>query len=79
MNVKRKLNKLWPVYLGEFINPEHNTIKNDLVNYFDEYIKKIRNQEKVEKIINFTKVHITFILKVMSILENYLHLFPVQF
>ena len=40
MNVKRKLNKLWPIYLGEFINPEHNTIKNDLVNYFDEYIKK---------------------------------------
>ena len=24
MNVKRKLNKLWPTYLGEFINPEHN-------------------------------------------------------
>ena len=46
MNVKRKLNKLWPVYLGEFYNPEHNAIKNDLLNYFDEYIKKNPNSRK---------------------------------
>ena len=45
MNVKRKLNKLWPVYLGEFCNPEHNAIKNDLLNYFDEYIKKNPNSK----------------------------------
>mgnify|MGYP001156919480 FL=1 len=46
MNVKRKLNKLWPVYLGEFYNSEHNAIKNDLLNYFDEYIKKNPNSRK---------------------------------
>ena len=46
MNVQRKLSKLWPIYLGEFINPEHNSIKNDLLNYFDEYIKKNPNSRK---------------------------------
>ena len=46
MNVKRKLNKLWSISLGEFHNPERNTIKNDLLNYFDEYIKKNPNSRK---------------------------------
>ena len=40
---KNKLSKLWPVYIGEFYNPDHNTIKNDLINYFDEYMKKNPN------------------------------------
>ena len=46
MNVKKKLIKLWPTYLGEFHNPEHNIIKNDLLNYFDEYIKRKPNSRK---------------------------------
>ena len=46
MDVKKKLNKLWPVYLGEFYNSDHTAIKNDLLNYFDEYIKKNPNSRK---------------------------------
>ena len=40
MEKKNKLNRLWPTYVGEFYNPEHDKIKNDLLDYFDEYIKK---------------------------------------
>ena len=43
---KNKLHKLWPVHIGEFYNPHHNTIKNDLINYFDEYMKKNPNSRK---------------------------------
>ncbi len=34
MENKNKLNKLWPTYLGEFYNPEHKLIKEDLIKYF---------------------------------------------
>ena len=27
---KNKLSKLWPVYIGEFYNPDHNEIKNEI-------------------------------------------------
>ena len=37
---------MWPTYLGEFYNPEHNAIKNDLINYFDEYMKKNPHSSK---------------------------------
>ena len=40
MENKNKLNKLWPTYLGEFYNPEHKLIKEDLIKYFLDYMKK---------------------------------------
>jgi len=43
---KDKINKLWPVYLGEFYNPEHNTIKSNLLDCFDQYMKKNPNSRK---------------------------------
>ena len=33
MNVKKKLIKLWPTYLGEFHNPAHNIIKDVWPNF----------------------------------------------
>ena len=46
MSNKNTLKKMWPTYLGEFYNPEHNAIKNDLINYFDEYMKKNPHSSK---------------------------------
>ena len=46
MSNKNKLSKLWPVYIGEFYNPNHDTIKNDLINYFDDYMKKNPNSRR---------------------------------
>ena len=43
---KNKLNKLWSVHIGELYNPEQNIIKDHLINYFDEYIKKNPNSRK---------------------------------
>ena len=39
MNKENKISSLWPTLIGEFYNPEHEKIKSDLLNYFDDYIK----------------------------------------
>ena len=46
MNNKNRLSKLWSVYIGEFHNPDHNKIKNDLINYFNDYMKKKPNSRR---------------------------------
>ena len=46
MQNKNTLSRLWPVLVGEFYNPDHELIKNDLINYFDEYIKNNPNSRK---------------------------------
>ena len=38
---KNQIYSLWPIYIGEFYNPEHQEIKDDLINFFSEYEKKI--------------------------------------
>ena len=45
-NVKAKLNRMWPVLIGEFHNHEHEIIKKGLLNFFDEYKKKNPNSRK---------------------------------
>ena len=37
---KNKLLQFWPVMIGQFYNPEHEIIKNDLINFFIDYEKK---------------------------------------
>ena len=40
MNKLSHISALWPTFIGEFYNPEHEKIKNNLLNYFDNYMKK---------------------------------------
>tara|TARA_B100000686_G_C16795296_1_gene981841 strand:- start:465 stop:1124 length:660 start_codon:yes stop_codon:yes gene_type:complete len=40
MSQKNNINVLWPTFIGEFYNPEHKEIKSNLLNYFDNYMKK---------------------------------------
>ena len=46
MSGKNRLNKLWSVYIGEFYNSNHDSIKSDLINYFKEYMKKNPNSRR---------------------------------
>ena len=69
MEKNNHISALWPTLIGEFYNPEHEKIKNDLLIYFEDYIK-IMHLGKVEKITNFMKVDITSIHKVTNILQN---------
>ena len=34
---KNTITKLWPIYIGEFINTEHSEIKNGLIDFFEKY------------------------------------------
>jgi hypothetical protein len=36
---KNQIYSLWPIYIGEFHNPEHQEIKDDLIKFFTEYEK----------------------------------------
>ena len=38
--IKNKLHYFWPVLVGQFYNPEHDLIKDELINFFKEYEKK---------------------------------------
>ena len=42
MNTDRteKIHNVWPINIGEFFNPEHVLIKDELINFFKEYEKK---------------------------------------
>ena len=44
MNNKIDIN--WPTYIAKFSNPNHIEIKNDLINFFEDYIKKNPNGRK---------------------------------
>ncbi|MDB3982477.1 2OG-Fe(II) oxygenase family protein [Candidatus Pelagibacter sp.] len=37
---QNKLHQFWPVLIGQFHNPEHELIKEELINFFKEYEKK---------------------------------------
>ena len=39
MNNENHISALWPSLIGEFYNPDHEKIKGDLLNYFDDYKK----------------------------------------
>ena len=38
---KNQLHSFWPVLIGEFFNPQHNSIKDELVNFFTKYEKDL--------------------------------------
>ena len=38
---KNQLHSFWPVLVGEFFNPEHLLIKDELINFFTEYEKNL--------------------------------------
>ena len=40
---KNKISAIWPTYIGEFYNPDHDKIKLDLLNYFEQYKKEHPN------------------------------------
>tara|TARA_B100001964_G_C13912315_1_gene456479 strand:- start:337 stop:441 length:105 start_codon:yes stop_codon:yes gene_type:complete len=33
MKKENKIHKKWPTFFGEFYNPNHNEIKNDLIKF----------------------------------------------
>lgn len=35
-----KIHNMWPIQIGEFYNPEHDEIKDELVNFFKDYENK---------------------------------------
>jgi len=37
---KNKLYQFWPVIIGQYHNPEHNNIRNELIDFFKNYEKK---------------------------------------
>ena len=39
-NFKGKINTFWPSFIGEFQNENHQQIKENLLNYFNDYEKK---------------------------------------
>ena len=39
-NFQGKINTFWPSFIGEFQNQNHNSIKKDLLDYFDNYEKE---------------------------------------
>ena len=39
---KNKIYPLWPIFVGEFHNEEHQGIKNDLIEFFHNYEKEIK-------------------------------------
>ena len=43
---KNTITKLWPIYIGEFINPEHSEIKSGLIDFFEKYKQKNLNNRK---------------------------------
>ena len=34
---KNKIHSLWPIFVGEFHNPNHQEVKKDLIEFFKEY------------------------------------------
>ena len=40
------IHSLWSLYVGEFYNYDHSLIKSDLINFFDEYEKKLPEGNK---------------------------------
>ena len=40
-NGTEKIHNVWPMYVGEFFNHEHILIKDELINFFKEYEKKL--------------------------------------
>ena len=70
---KNQLHSFWPVLVGEFFNPEHILIKDELINFFTEY-EKIFPKEIVNlkikiilEIIISIKANIIYIQKKMKL------------
>ena len=46
---KNKIHTLWPIFVGEFHNPNHQEIKKDLVEFFKEYENKNKISRKASE------------------------------
>ena len=57
MMTENRLYQYWPVIIGQYKNPEHNLIKDELINFFRDYEKKNPkgNQQLHDK--NYTGNH----------------------
>ena len=40
------IHNVWPLYVGEYHNNEHSLIKKELINYFENYEKKLPQGNK---------------------------------
>ena len=43
---KNQVTLMWPTYIGEFYNHKHDEIKNDLLNFFEDYKKNNKNSRQ---------------------------------
>ena len=48
MEKNNHISALWPTLIGEFYNPEHEKIKNDLLIYFEDYMKNNASRKSGE-------------------------------
>ena len=49
MNKENLISALWLTFIGEFYNSEHEKVKSDLLNYFDDYMKNNPSGKSGEK------------------------------
>jgi len=49
-NTSNKIHRLWPTSVGEFFNPDHQKIRDKLIDFLKIIKLKIQNQRKVLKI-----------------------------
>ncbi len=47
-----KISMMWPTYIGEFINPDHNNIKDDILKFFQEYKNYNKNNRSAGTVIS---------------------------
>ena len=45
---KNKIHTLWPIFIGEFHNPNHQEIKKDLIEFFNKYESNNNSREGSE-------------------------------
>ena len=48
---KNKIHSLWPIFIGEFHNQNHQETKKDLIKFFKEY--EIKNKKSREGLENY--------------------------
>ena len=70
MEVKDNIMLLWPTPIGVFYNDNHYAIKNNLIDFFENYKNKIPIQKKEMKILIFMKVITIFINLIIHHMKN---------
>ena len=47
-----RISMIWPTYIGEFYNPDHNDIKDDILKFFQEYKDNNKNNRSAGTVIS---------------------------